>query len=139
MVLVKNDLRDVVTAIDLSRKTFNRIRLNYLWAIVYNVIGNYNSYIHAHSITPIPSAFLGIPLAAGAGVPFGVMLPPMLAGLAMALSSVSVVMSSLLLKRYSKPDIPIDAAGRASRLACYELLTTIFPLLRSCSEGPRGD
>jgi Cu+-exporting ATPase len=39
MVLVKNDLRDVVTAIDLSRRTFNRIRLNYLWAMIYNLCG----------------------------------------------------------------------------------------------------
>lgn len=43
MVLIKNDLRDVVTAIDLSRKTFNRIRLNYLWAIIYNLIGAHSS------------------------------------------------------------------------------------------------
>ncbi len=39
MVLVKSDLRDVITAIDLSRKTFNRIRLNYLWAMIYNLVG----------------------------------------------------------------------------------------------------
>jgi hypothetical protein len=39
IVLVKNDLRDVITAIDLSRKTFNRIRLNYIWATLYNVLG----------------------------------------------------------------------------------------------------
>jgi hypothetical protein len=41
MVLVKNDLRDVVTAIDLSSKTFNRIRLNYMWATAYNILGMY--------------------------------------------------------------------------------------------------
>jgi cation transport ATPase len=35
MVLVKSDLRDVVTAIDLSKRTFNRIRLNYMWAMVF--------------------------------------------------------------------------------------------------------
>jgi Cu+-exporting ATPase len=39
MVLVKSDLRDVITAIDLSRKTFNRIQLNYLWAMIYNLVG----------------------------------------------------------------------------------------------------
>ena len=39
IVLVKSDLRDVITAIDLSRKTFNRIRLNYIWATVYNLLG----------------------------------------------------------------------------------------------------
>ena len=39
MVLVKNDLRDVVTAIDLSSKTFNRIRWNYMWAMAYNILG----------------------------------------------------------------------------------------------------
>ncbi len=38
-VLVKNDLREVISAIDLSRKTFNRIRLNYVWATIYNLLG----------------------------------------------------------------------------------------------------
>ena len=44
MVLVKSDLRDVVTAIDLSRKTFKRIKLNYVWAMVYNLVGTYLIY-----------------------------------------------------------------------------------------------
>lgn len=39
MVLVRSDLRDVVTSIDLSRRTFNRIRMNYVWAMLYNVCG----------------------------------------------------------------------------------------------------
>ncbi|PRP88031.1 hypothetical protein PROFUN_04459 [Planoprotostelium fungivorum] len=85
MILVKSDLRDVVVAVDLSRKTFRKIQMNYLWAIIYNV--------------------LGIPLAAGVLVPWHIEIPPMLAGFAMAFSSVSVVVSSLLLKRYKKPDI----------------------------------
>jgi Cu+-exporting ATPase len=88
MVLIKNNLLDVITAIDLSKKTFNRIRANYLWAILYNA--------------------LGIPLAAGLFWPFGILIPPIAAGIAMAFSSVSVVVSSLLLKRYRKPIIHVD-------------------------------
>jgi Cu+-exporting ATPase len=87
IVLVKNDLRDVITAIDLSRKTFNRIRLNYIWASIYNL--------------------LGIPLAAGLLAPAGLSIPPMLAGICMAFSSVSVVLSSLHLKTYKKPIISL--------------------------------
>jgi P-type Cu+ transporter len=85
VVLMKSNLLDVITAIDLSRATFNRIRLNYLWAIVYNV--------------------LGIPLAAGLFYPLGITIPPIVAGLAMAFSSISVLISSLMLKRYRKPSI----------------------------------
>lgn len=88
IVLVKSDLRDVITAIDLSRKTFNRIRLNYIWASIYNL--------------------LGIPLAAGLLAPAGLSIPPMLAGICMAFSSVSVVLSSLHLKTYKKPVITLD-------------------------------
>lgn len=90
MVLIKNNLLDVITAIDLSKRTFRRIRLNYLWAILYNA--------------------LGIPLAAGVFWPVGILIPPIAAGLAMAFSSVSVVLSSLLLKRYRKPiiSVPLD-------------------------------
>lgn len=39
IVLVKSDLRDVITAIDLSRATFSRIRINYAWACLYNLLG----------------------------------------------------------------------------------------------------
>ncbi len=79
IVLVRNDLRDVARALRLSRKTLTRIKLNLFWAFIYNV--------------------LGIPLAAGVFVWAGLTLSPELAGLAMACSSVSVIMSSLLLAR----------------------------------------
>ncbi|WP_304058037.1 copper-translocating P-type ATPase [Levilactobacillus namurensis] len=79
IVLVKNDLRDVDRALALSRKTFNRIKLNLFWAFIYNV--------------------LGIPVAAGVFFTLGVTLSPELAGLAMAFSSLSVVTSSVLLNR----------------------------------------
>ncbi|KAM3193853.1 hypothetical protein ACQJBY_070472 [Aegilops geniculata] len=83
-VLVRNNLEDVITAIDLSRKTFNRIRWNYFFAMAYNVVA--------------------IPVAAGALFPLtGLQMPPWLAGACMAFSSVSVVCSSLLLRRYRKP------------------------------------
>ena len=79
IVLMRNDLRDVVKALKLSQKTFKRIKLNLFWAFIYNT--------------------LGIPIAAGAFATWGVVLNPELAGLAMAFSSVSVVLSSLQLSR----------------------------------------
>ncbi|AIS08994.1 Lead, cadmium, zinc and mercury transporting ATPase [Lactobacillus sp. wkB8] len=77
IVLIKNDLEDVVRALKLSRKTFNRIKLNLFWAFIYNV--------------------LGIPVAAGVFAGVGLTLSPEIAGLAMAFSSLSVVISSVLL------------------------------------------
>lgn len=79
IVLVQNDLRGVVRALEISKKTFNRIKLNLFWALIYNTIG--------------------IPIAAGLFVGLGFSLSPELAGLAMAFSSVSVVTSSLLLNK----------------------------------------
>lgn len=79
IVLVQNDLRGVVRALEISRKTFNRIKLNLFWALIYNVIG--------------------IPIAAGVFVGLGWVLSPEIAALAMAFSSVSVVSSSLLLNK----------------------------------------
>ncbi|MCX6779425.1 MAG: heavy metal translocating P-type ATPase [Candidatus Magasanikbacteria bacterium] len=73
IVLVKNDLRDVVKAIKLSKATMRKIKQNMFWALFYNSVG-------------IPIAALGL-------------LRAELAGLAMALSSVSVVLNSILLKR----------------------------------------
>jgi Cu+-exporting ATPase len=80
IVLVKNDLRDVVTAIKLSRATVSKIHQNMFFALFFNVIG--------------------IPIAARAFMHWGIILRPELAGLAMAFSSVSVVTNSLLLKRF---------------------------------------
>lgn len=91
IVLMKSSLEDVITAIDLSRKTLSRIRLNYVWALGYNI--------------------LGMPIAAGVLFPLGIRLPPWLAGACMAASSVSVVCSSLLLQLYKKP-LHIEDAPR---------------------------
>ncbi|MGN8747915.1 copper-translocating P-type ATPase [Lactobacillus amylovorus] len=79
IVLVQNDLMGVVRALDISKKTFNRIILNLFWALIYNTIG--------------------IPIAAGLFMGLGLTLSPELAALAMAFSSVSVVTSSLLLNK----------------------------------------
>ncbi|WP_318655928.1 heavy metal translocating P-type ATPase [Pseudanabaena yagii] len=79
IVLMRHGLSDVVPAIELSRATFSKIRQNLFWAFAYNT--------------------LAIPVAAGILYPsFGISLNPTIAGLAMALSSVSVVMSSLSLR-----------------------------------------
>jgi Cu+-exporting ATPase len=84
IVLIKDDLMDAVAAVQLSRKVMSRVRMNLFWAFAYN-------------------AAL-IPVAAGALYPFfGITFRPEFAGLAMALSSVSVVSLSLLLKRYLPP------------------------------------
>ncbi|KAJ9173593.1 hypothetical protein P3X46_016710 [Hevea brasiliensis] len=97
IVLMKSNLEDVITAIDLSRKTFSRIRLNYIWALGYNL--------------------LGIPIAAGALFPgAGFRLPPWIAGAAMAASSVSVVVCSLLLKYYKRPKILENLEIRGIRI-----------------------
>ena len=76
LLLLGNDLRDVVTAIGLSRATMNKIRQNLFWAFIYNSLG-------------VPIAALG-------------WLNPMIAGAAMALSSLSVIVNSSLLRRYRR-------------------------------------
>jgi Cu+-exporting ATPase len=84
IVLVKDDLMDAVAAVQLSRKVMTRIKQNLFWAFAYN-------------------AAL-IPVAAGILYPFfGITFKPELAGLAMAMSSVTVVCLSLMLKRYTPP------------------------------------
>jgi len=85
IVLVKSNPIDVAVAIQLSSYAMRKIKQNFFWAFVYNVIG--------------------IPVAAGALYPFtGWLLNPVIAGTAMAFSSVSVVSNSLLMRRF-KPKI----------------------------------
>jgi Cu+-exporting ATPase len=81
IILVKNDVRDVVTSIRLSRATMRKIKQNLFWAFFYNVIG-------------VPVAALGF-------------LNPMIAAAAMALSSLSVIVNSALLKRFKASKMAI--------------------------------
>ncbi len=80
IVIIKNDLRDVVKAIELSRETMGKVRQNMFFALFYNVIS--------------------IPIAARVFVDLGLILKPELAGLAMAMSSISVVSNSILLRGF---------------------------------------
>jgi Cu+-exporting ATPase len=83
IVLIKDDLRDVVMAMDLSRYAMKKIKQNLFWAFFYNTIG--------------------IPIAAGILYPlWGFLLNPMIAGAAMAFSSLSVVSNSLLMRNYKR-------------------------------------
>lgn len=80
IIIIRNDLRDVVNALELSKTTMSKIKQNMFFALFYNV--------------------LGIPIAARLFIGFGLILRPELAGLAMAFSSISVVGNSLLLRQY---------------------------------------
>ncbi len=81
IVLMKDDLRGLITAIQLSKVCMRKIKQNLAWAFLYNMIG--------------------IPVAAGIMYPFtGWLLSPIIAGAAMAFSSVSVIYNSLLLRRF---------------------------------------
>jgi P-type Cu+ transporter len=87
VTLMRSDLNGVVTAVLLSRRTIQIIRENLAWAFGYNL--------------------LLVPVAAGVLYPlWGITLSPILAGMAMALSSVSVVMNSLRLRRFEAPSAP---------------------------------
>ncbi len=89
VVLMKDSLMDVVTAMDLSRKVVRNIHMNLFWAFFYNV--------------------LGIPVAAGALYPaFGIQLSPMIAAAAMSMSSVSVVLNALRLRFFRPKIAPVD-------------------------------
>jgi Cu+-exporting ATPase len=92
IVLIKDNLLDAVAGVQLSEKVMGRIKLNLFWAFAYNVIL--------------------IPVAAGLLYPtFGITFRPEYAGLAMALSSVTIVTLSLLLKGYIPPSKKLEAVG----------------------------
>ncbi len=85
IILIRDNLRDVIKAIDISSYTIKKIKQNLFWAFFYNVAA--------------------IPIAAGILYPFfGILLNPIIAAVAMAFSSLSVVLNSLLMRRY-KPKI----------------------------------
>ncbi|KAG6379412.1 heavy metal translocatin [Boletus reticuloceps] len=85
-ILLSSNLKSLLTLSDLSRKVFNRVKQNFAWAFMYNIVA--------------------IPVAAGVIYPVGhARLTPVWAALAMAFSSVSVVVSSLLLRLYKEPKV----------------------------------
>ncbi len=87
ITLITGDLRGLVTAIQLGKRTIRTMKQNFFWAFAYNT--------------------LLIPVAAGILYPlFGILMSPVLAGGAMALSSVSVVGNSLRLRRFRSPLAP---------------------------------
>ena len=122
IILIKDDLRDVVTAIDLSKRTVRKIWENFFWAFIYNIVAiPVASGLHilittvdGKGIDPSPWV-IALSNAAGMLPVFGAWLGsflltflqtslrPEIAGFAMAFSSVSVVTNSLLLRRYREP------------------------------------
>ncbi|KAL7945130.1 heavy metal translocatin [Trichoderma barbatum] len=86
-----DDLLSIPSAINLTRTIFFRIKLNLVWACIYNLIG--------------------LPIAMGFFLPLGVHMHPMMAGFAMACSSISVVISSLMLKFWKRPQWMDDASA----------------------------
>ncbi len=89
IILIKDDIRDVVGAIEIGRATMRKIKQNLVWAFVYNITG--------------------IPLAAGILYPFtGLLVSPELASFFMAMSSVSVTLNTLLLKGFQPSLLKIN-------------------------------
>lgn len=116
-----NELMDIPAALHLSKSIFNRIKANLAWACIYNLVG--------------------LPFAMGIFLPFGLHLHPMAAGAAMAVSSVSVVMSSLLLKFWKRPRWMDEAAGKEAmerRLSRPSMTNTVLDGVSEVVSKMRG-
>ena len=127
IVLMKGEqLMDIPASLHLSRTIFRRIKLNLLFSCVYNAIG--------------------IPIAMGFFLPWGVTLPPMAAGAAMACSSVTVVVSSLMLKLWRRPgwmveEEPAEDLRRFTTRGVWARVADVADWLRRRDrkeEGERG-
>jgi Cu+-exporting ATPase len=99
VILIKDDIRDVVVALEVAKATMRKVKQNLFWAFIYNT--------------------LGIPLGAGLFYPFiSLIISPELAGLMMAISSVSVTLNTLLLKGFKpsirREDKPQQGSGQLS-------------------------
>jgi Cu+-exporting ATPase len=95
VILIKDDLRDVIAALEIARATMRKVKQNLFWAFIYNL--------------------LGIPLGAGLFYPFlRLVVSPELAGALMAISSVSVTLNTLLLKRFH-PSVRRDSRDQPTR------------------------
>ncbi|MBM6871567.1 heavy metal translocating P-type ATPase [Pseudoflavonifractor phocaeensis] len=113
IVLMKSDLLDAVTAVQLSKATIRNIKENLFWAFIYNIIG--------------------IPLAAGVWFPLlHIMLNPMFAAAAMSMSSVCVVSNALRLRLF-KPRLPAGGEVPLPRPAEHQEKGEVIPMTKTLS------
>lgn len=108
IVLMRNDLVDVPVALRLCHRIFLQIRFNFLWASVYNIIM--------------------VPLAMGFFLPWGIYMHPLMAAAAMMCSSLSVVLSSLSLKRWTRAqaELPTSPSLLGTAIGGLDALRRIF-------------
>ncbi|KAI3624036.1 CCC2 [Malassezia furfur] len=116
IVLMRDDLLDVPISLLLCRRIFAQIQLNFVWASMYNLVM--------------------VPLAMGCLLPWGIYMHPMMAGAAMACSSISVVLSSLSLKWWTRPEATVRAAPPTLLHAARDTLRSALRALATRTQRP---